>query len=195
MSVSPKPSMADQALHEALGVRLIPAPPKGFDPVPASDDDLRAYGYPARPDIERYPELHERWSKLVSRPMTFIQPQFEIMEHGRGGRQDPGDRRSLVARTKDSWSGSVMYASSQDPVRLVSGMWTVPAVVRPRRNPALTATAHGWASTAPPTTKAARRTYSRRVPNRTAVAIRTRSGSGTTNRPRRFRASKSAPAT
>ena len=67
----------------------------------------------------------------MSSPMTFIQPQFEIMERGRGGLQGPGDRRSLVARTKDSWAGSVVYASSHDPVRLVSGMWTVPAVVRP----------------------------------------------------------------
>ena len=52
---------AAQAIHDALGVRLFKHPPEGFDALQAEDKELLVYGYPARPDKERHPELHATW--------------------------------------------------------------------------------------------------------------------------------------
>jgi len=58
---------AAQAIHDALGVRLFQRPPEGFNPLEAEDRELLVFGYPARPDKDRHPELHETWKRMVSR--------------------------------------------------------------------------------------------------------------------------------
>jgi len=119
-----------QKINEALGVRLLPRPPEDFDPVQASDRELLEYGYPVRPDIDLHPELHERWNRMMSRRMLFIEPQFAIAPDWVSRRQ-----QDLVALTKESWSGIVARPSPDDPddhVTNVRGQWTVPAVVSPK---------------------------------------------------------------
>ena len=49
------PSNVVQKINGALGVRLLPRPPEGFDPVQASDRELLEYGYPVRPNIDLHP--------------------------------------------------------------------------------------------------------------------------------------------
>ena len=133
-----EPSQAAQKLCRSLGVRSIPPPPEGFDPTRASDRELSEYGYPVRPDIKLYPELHERWNQMMSRPMTFIEPQFAVLT------RRPVRQRNVVAtdeRRADlavptsptaHWSGSVAVPEKGDAVTFVSGQWTVPAVIIPQ---------------------------------------------------------------
>jgi Peptidase A4 family len=120
-------SEATQKIREALRVRLFTPPPENFDPVKASDDELREYGYPTRPDIDLYPELHERWEQIMSRPMLFIEPQFAVTPNWRLSR-----RQDLAAPTGQNWSGSIAYPPDGDKVTFVSGQWTVPAIVAPK---------------------------------------------------------------
>ena len=44
----------------SVSVHTFPAPPEGFDPALASDDDLKSYGFPARPDAGTEPRAAAR---------------------------------------------------------------------------------------------------------------------------------------
>jgi len=82
-----RPEGVEKRIHEALGVRLFKPAPEGFDPVEASARELLVHGFPARPDAQLHPELHEQWERIMSRPMAIIEPQFAVMKdkgHGPG---------------------------------------------------------------------------------------------------------------
>jgi hypothetical protein len=117
---------AAQAIHDALGVRLFKHPPEGFDPLRADDKELLVYGYPARPDKERHPELHETWKRMVSRPLTIIEPQFALRTD-----KQHGVRNTVANDTSTNWSGAVSFAAKGDSATYVIGQWTVPDVVAP----------------------------------------------------------------
>jgi hypothetical protein len=117
---------AAQAIHDALGVRLFKHPPEGFDPLRAEDKELLVYGYPARPDKERHPELHETWKRMVSRPLTIIEPQFALRTD-----KQHGTRNAVANDTSTNWSGAAAFAAKGDSATYVIGQWTVPDVVAP----------------------------------------------------------------
>jgi hypothetical protein len=50
------------------GVVTYPQPPAGFDPLTASDKELKRYGFPPRPDAHKAPEAYRHWRALVSVP-------------------------------------------------------------------------------------------------------------------------------
>jgi hypothetical protein len=117
---------AAQAIHDALGVRLFKKPPEGFDPLHAEDRELLVYGYPARPDKDKHPELHETWQRMASRPLTFIEPQFALRTD-----KQHGVRNTIANDTSTNWSGAASFAAKGDSATYVIGQWTVPDVVAP----------------------------------------------------------------
>ncbi len=121
MVVRPMTSAAG-TLHEAFGVRLFKAPPKRFDPRMATDRELLVHGFPARPDPERHPKAYELWHQVLSRPVTVIQPQFELMSA----------LPAPAPTSGDGWCGSTVTAPKGDSIQFVGGVWTVPNVVAPR---------------------------------------------------------------
>jgi hypothetical protein len=131
------PDNADTAaIHRALGVRLFTPPPAGFDPIQATDRELLAHGYPARPDPQSLPGLHQHWTTVLSRPVSVITPQFAMMP-GHAGR-----RLRYAGTVGTGWAGSVFNVQDGgDPVTFVSGQWTVPAVVPPQGDHGLSACA------------------------------------------------------
>lgn len=124
--VETPPLEAIQKVHEALGVRLFRPAPQGFEPLRATDRELLVHGYPARPAKDVHPELHDRWLRMMSRPMNVIVPQFAL-------RTDRwhGPRATIANDTSTNWSGSVAFAAAGDSVTWVAGQWTVPDVVSP----------------------------------------------------------------
>ena len=117
---------AAQAIHDALGVRLFQRPPEGFNPLEAEDRELLVFGYPARPDKDRHPELHETWKRMVSRPLTIIEPQFALRTD-----KQHGIRNTIANDTSTNWSGAAAFAAKGDSATYVIGQWTVPDVVAP----------------------------------------------------------------
>jgi hypothetical protein len=107
-------------------VRLFQRPPEGFDPLQAGDRELLVYGYPARPDEDRHPELHETWKRMVSRPLTIIEPQFALRTD-----KQHGIRNTIENDTSTNWSGAASFAAKGDSATYVIGQWTVPDVVAP----------------------------------------------------------------
>jgi hypothetical protein len=47
------------------GIRAYPAPPSGFDPITASDQELAAYGIPLRPDKVQDPDNYSQWARVA----------------------------------------------------------------------------------------------------------------------------------
>lgn len=123
------------ALHE-LGVTLPQEPPAGFDPLTAHHRDLVRYGYPARPDKDVLPSLHQRWEHEVTRSRTRVVPEFVVNRdkvHG-PARLPPGvtQRSGAANATSTNWSGSVAFVAGGDSVSWVEGAWTVPDPADPK---------------------------------------------------------------
>ena len=45
------------------GIHTYAEPPKGFNPVTATDVDLATYGFPARPDKQAKPDQYAQWER------------------------------------------------------------------------------------------------------------------------------------
>jgi hypothetical protein len=123
----PVPGNADPSARPSAGLRLFTPPPEGFDPLAASDRELLAHGYPARPDPQRQPGLHEHWTTMLSRPLTVIRPEFAPLPDRRHG----GRRVRYADTVGTGWSGTSIFPPAGGAVTFVSGQWTVPAVVPP----------------------------------------------------------------
>jgi len=91
------------------GATTIAAPPTGFNPLTASDQDLDYYGYPPRPDQVAAPKAFASWQKAMNASRKRIMPQLEVTKNIAGpaklkaGAVPPGGS----AATSSNWSGYV----------------------------------------------------------------------------------------
>ena len=58
----------ESATAAVPNVVVYPPAPAGFDPLTASDNDLKRYGFPPRPDAQKAPQAYRHWRALVSVP-------------------------------------------------------------------------------------------------------------------------------
>jgi Peptidase A4 family len=121
--------------HE-LGITLPDDPPAGFDPLTARNHELIRYGFPARPDKDVTPKMHERWQHEVTRTRTRVQPIFVVNPdkvHGPARRPVgvTGEAATDNA-TSTNWSGSASFVSAGDSVTWVEGAWIVPDPADPK---------------------------------------------------------------
>jgi hypothetical protein len=114
-------------IHESLGVRLFKPTPERFDPTNASARELLLHGYPARPDVQLHPTLHEQWKHMLSQPISIIEPQFGLMAH----KADWSHLRYGLP-AGNGWSGGIVFSAKGDTVTFVSGQWSVPHPVSPK---------------------------------------------------------------
>src|SRR5215469_17601282 len=47
------------------GINTYPDPPKGFNPLTASDEELASYGFPTRPDKQAEPDHYRMWERAM----------------------------------------------------------------------------------------------------------------------------------
>jgi hypothetical protein len=82
--------MAAEEIPGMEGVRVFPAPPKGFDAFAASKTDLARHGLPRRPDPRTQPGPAALWEQRMRRYQGFehLEPEFF----------PPLRRRSLLPR-------------------------------------------------------------------------------------------------
>jgi Peptidase A4 family len=64
------------------GVTTIATPPKGFNPLNASDQDLEYYGFPPRPDQVAAPKAFATWQKAMSASRSRVTPVLEVTNNG-----------------------------------------------------------------------------------------------------------------
>ena len=114
-----------------------PAPPAGFDPLKATNDELIAAGLPRRPDPEKQPGLYAKWTAVMSRPLTFVPTKFSLVTTPRdallrGLTPAVAKAGASANSTSTNWSGAVdLGLKSGDSYVSVSGSWTVPNAYPP----------------------------------------------------------------
>ena len=109
------------------GIRLPVAPPKGFNPLSADNETLIRHGLPLPPDKTLYGDHFAKWEQLMHHALTFISPEFDIIETApdpypsgntqRGSEKEHGSKR---------WAGAVDINDSSDPYQRIEGSWIVP---------------------------------------------------------------------
>jgi Peptidase A4 family len=112
---------------------LVPAkvPPRGFDPLKASNEDLVSYAYPRRPPPENE-EAYGIWRAIVSgslptREDLYLRlgttPDYQLSFNVpfSSGREE----------TSRNWSGLVAHSTGNNPFMSVFGLWQVPVVSAP----------------------------------------------------------------
>jgi len=115
-------------------------PPLTGDPMAPSQSELISRGYPPRPDPVQLPEAYATWLRIVTTPMTMVEPKL-IQQPNRfhvAANPNPSPVPSPFlpsTGTSSNWSGLVLYQDARlfDPVPLqpydiVSAEWIVPAV-------------------------------------------------------------------
>jgi hypothetical protein len=114
-----------------IKVHTFPLPRKGFDPLTASSQELKRYGFPRRPDPVQTPIVAAMWVRMLRRYPNFqhITPEFEEMkqQHGPNRRKEKGTEATVNALSSN-WSGSVLFIGSGDKFSGIVGSWTVPHV-------------------------------------------------------------------
>jgi Peptidase A4 family len=115
----------------SVEIRTFPLPPAGFDPLAASADELKRYGFPRRPDHQQIPHEAARWVTAFRRypRLTHITPEFRPLEH----RHDLNKRTAKgtegeVNATSLNWGGSVLFIGGGDTFTWIAGTWMVPHV-------------------------------------------------------------------
>jgi hypothetical protein len=114
------------------GVFTFEAPPKGFDMMRASADELHSYGFPHRPDPRKFPHASRLWHRVMRRVKRFVTPELTLrpdIVHGpdRNLRRLPRSAGRVFSGS--NWSGLVL--TGEAPFNQVWGTWMIPAVQVP----------------------------------------------------------------
>jgi hypothetical protein len=94
------------------GARVFELPPKGFDPMTASADELRRFGLPRRPDPHTEPHLARLYASAFSRPHTFLKPELVV-----DSRLDAinAKKKGIAGFSSGDWGGAVVTTPASDP--------------------------------------------------------------------------------
>ncbi len=76
MAINPQPLPPNEHALNLPGATTIDAPPAGFDPINASDQDLQFYGFPPRPNQATDSDAYVAWAKAMRASKTRVVPQL-----------------------------------------------------------------------------------------------------------------------
>jgi hypothetical protein len=74
---TPRPLQPNEHALNLPGASTIEAPPAGFDPIAASDEELAYYGFAPRPDQGNEPKAYATWTKAMQHSQTRVVPTLE----------------------------------------------------------------------------------------------------------------------
>src|ERR1700747_2363529 len=77
LAINPQPLPPNQHALNLPGATTTDAPPAGFDPITASDEDLQYHGFPPRPNKNTEPKAYATWVKAMNHSKTRIVPKLE----------------------------------------------------------------------------------------------------------------------
>ena len=95
-------------------------PPAGFDPLAASQDELKELGFPTRPDPVRQRAAYRFWRTMFARPMQFEAFRFEIVAPAETRRRRFFFSQLPRRQTSLNWSGA--YIKPRDGT-IFSEIW------------------------------------------------------------------------
>lgn len=108
-------------------------PPKGFEPINASDEMLARYGFPERPD-EGDTDEYNYWCELMSNYASTPELDYSVEIIPVSSIEDPdgGDIESLSSSSTEysyNWSGYVAYTDNSERFTEIQMDYTQPTVV------------------------------------------------------------------
>jgi hypothetical protein len=77
LAINPQPLPPNQHPLNLPGAITFDAPPAGFDPITASDEDLQYHGFPPRPNQTTEPKAYATWAKAMKASKKRIVPTLE----------------------------------------------------------------------------------------------------------------------
>jgi hypothetical protein len=118
-----------------------PAAPEGFDRLKASNKELLKYGFPPRPNKDALPTHHAKWERTMSRPLTYVTPEFEILDSTTRARKNTVPMKDAIpppagvegAPNDTIWSGAVNTSPPAGQTFCsVTASWVVPMAYPPQ---------------------------------------------------------------
>ncbi len=77
LTTTPHKLQPNEHVTNLPGVTTIQAPPAGFDPLNASDQELAYHGFPPRPNQGSEPKAYATWVKAMNHSRTRVTPTLE----------------------------------------------------------------------------------------------------------------------
>lgn len=109
--------------YTAQQLNIIVNHQEGFNPLIASNEDLKQYGYPQRPSD---PAKLQYWKQVIQNAKEFVTPTFKIREPQNVGQPSSSLFSGNVAGGQSiNWAGYVAKSSS---VTSAIGQWAIPNV-------------------------------------------------------------------
>jgi Peptidase A4 family len=103
--------------------RLSPAPPQGFAPFAATEEELRTHGLPQHPDPRAQPHLAALWDRCARRYSGFEHLSPEIMP------PDPATSPNPAALSPLENCGYSLVSNISEPFVALFIQWTVPHLI------------------------------------------------------------------
>lgn len=131
----------------SVQVHTFPLPPKGFDPLKASGEEIQRYGFPRRPDEVMEAHAASKWVQAFSKypKFTHITPEFTDLPQRHGpNKRTQAETKGNVNATSNNWSGSVLFIGSGDSFNWITGQWTVPHAYSPNPGDGITYYSSAW---------------------------------------------------
>jgi hypothetical protein len=124
LAINPQPLPPNQHALNLPGATTFDAPPAGFDPISASDQDLQYHGFPPRPNQNTEPKAYATWASAMKASKTRIVPKLEqtTIFHGPANiaknakpSAEPGNAPSATGNVSNvvyssNWSGYADYS-------------------------------------------------------------------------------------
>lgn len=124
----PGPSVSEPGriqIGALKGIETNP-PDQSFDPLGATDAQLRTYCLPPRPDRTQLPVAYANWARaLASRP-RFPAVPTRAPVFGKDVSNLTRANRTVSQESSHNWSGGFVRPRRLDQMALVQGRWTVP---------------------------------------------------------------------
>jgi hypothetical protein len=100
---------ANEFATNVPGVTTFPAPPEGFGPLTASDEQLADFGFPPRPDPAALPKQYASWAKAILASRRRIVPTLEQTSifHGPARLREEAESSGASTLRSYNWSGYV----------------------------------------------------------------------------------------
>ncbi len=76
-AINPQPLPPNQHALNLPGATTTDAPPAGFDPIAASDEELAYHGFAPRPNQNTEPKAYASWARAMNASKTRVIPQLE----------------------------------------------------------------------------------------------------------------------
>jgi hypothetical protein len=98
MAINPQPLRPNEHPLNLPGATTIDAPPAGFDPISASDEELQYHGFPPRPNQTNDPDGYAAWAKAMRASNKRVVPQLVQtgIFHGSADQQQNGNAEKTV---------------------------------------------------------------------------------------------------